>query len=154
MVWGCFWGGGVGPLVTLQGNIDQDKYVSCLAENFLPWFEKLSNRTNSHFLFQEDGAPCHTGAYASWYKKEKGLIDRFDFWPAQSPDLNPIEHIWAHIALKIRKNQGVICNPKDLEAFIHKTWLDIPLDFLANLIASMPDRCRAVIANNGGSTRY
>ncbi|KAG1050385.1 hypothetical protein G6F43_007330 [Rhizopus delemar] len=42
------------------------------------------------FIFQEDGASCHTGDYARWWK-EPHQIRGFEYWPAQSPDLSPIE---------------------------------------------------------------
>lgn len=154
MVWGCFWAGGIGPLKTLTGNIDQDKYVDCLASEFLPWYEEITADTGKEFLFQEDGATCHTGAYATWYKKNRCDVDSFDFWPAQSPDLNPIEHLWAYISYKLRSKRGEFANAAQLESFVRKTWNNIPPALLENLVSSMPDRCRAVIENNGGQTKY
>ncbi|CEP14482.1 hypothetical protein, partial, partial [Parasitella parasitica] len=126
MLWGCFWYGGIGPLVALMGKIDQDVYVSCLANNFLPWYEELNKKTGKEFLFQEDSAPCHTGAYATWYKKTRCEVDSFDFWPAQSPDLNPIEHLWAYITRKLRSKRSEIGNVAQLEAAIRKIWNGIP----------------------------
>ncbi|OAD68942.1 Homeodomain-like DNA binding domain-containing transcription factor [Phycomyces blakesleeanus NRRL 1555(-)] len=35
MIWSCFWAGGFGPLVFLDGNVNQDQYVNTLAQNFL-----------------------------------------------------------------------------------------------------------------------
>ena len=154
MVWGCFWAGGIGPLVTLTGNIDQDKYVNCLADHFLPWYEKLFKDTGKEFLFQEDGAPCHTGGYTTWYKKKRCGVDSFDFWPAQSPDLNPIEHLWSYISHKLREKRDKLANVAQLEAFVHKTWSEIPPLLLENLVSSMPARCQAVIEKKGGQTRY
>jgi len=154
MVWGCFWAGGIGPLATLTGTVDQDKYVDCLATHFLPWFQKLTEETNKEFIFQEDGAPCHTGGYSTWYKQKRCDVQGFDFWPAQSPDLNPIEHLWGYIAYKLRTKKHVIGNVAQLEAFIHKTWKEIPPILLENLVSSMPARCQAVIDKEGGQTRY
>lgn len=140
--------------MTLNGKIDQEAYITCLAENFLPWYEKLEETTGKHFLFQEDGAPCHTGAYATWYKKERCEVDSFDFWPAQSPDLNPIEHIWAYVTHKLRNRRAYIGNVTQLEAEIKKIWYSIPPIVFENLVSSMPARCRAVIEANGGHTKY
>ncbi|KAI8879833.1 hypothetical protein K501DRAFT_302913, partial [Backusella circina FSU 941] len=104
--------------------------------------------------FQEDGAPCHTGGYATWYKTKRCNLNSFDFWPAQSPDLNPIEHLWGYISYKLRSKRGQMSNAAQLEAFVSKTWSEIPPLLLENLVASMPARCRAVIEKNGGQTRY
>ena len=154
MVWGCFWAGGLGPLVTLTGTVNQEKYVDCLANNFLPWYQKLVEGNQREYIFQEDGAPCHTGGYTTWYKRKRCDVKSFDFWPAQSPDLNPIEHLWAYIAHKLRDKRGELANLAQLEAFVHKTWSEIPSQILESLISSMPERYRAVVANNGGTTRY
>jgi hypothetical protein len=61
MIWSCFWAGGFGPLVLADGSIDQDKYIDTLAQDFHPWYKKLVEDTNKSFIFQEDGASCHTG---------------------------------------------------------------------------------------------
>jgi hypothetical protein len=91
IIWSCFWAGGFGPLVFVDGSIDQEKYIDTLAQEFHPWYTKLIEGTNQSFIFQEDGASCHTGGYATWWKRTHEIND-FEYWPAQSPDLNPIEH--------------------------------------------------------------
>jgi hypothetical protein len=70
--WGCFWAGGLGPLVTLERKVDQEKYIDCLKTNFRPWLEKIKTEYGHDFIFQEDDASCHTGAKAS---------KLFDYWP-------------------------------------------------------------------------
>jgi transposase len=70
MVWGCFWAEGLGPLVTLKGKVDQEKYIKCLEEHFLPWYNKLKDKHGHDFILQEDGASCHTGSHTSRWKRE------------------------------------------------------------------------------------
>jgi hypothetical protein len=53
-------------LVFIDGNVDQDAYVNTLSQKFLPWFVELSERYDKDFIFQEDGATCHTGGYDTW----------------------------------------------------------------------------------------
>ncbi|KAI8372892.1 uncharacterized protein BYT42DRAFT_466210, partial [Radiomyces spectabilis] len=67
-VWRYFWEGGLGPSVSLTGNIDLDDYLDCLVNKLLPWFQYFTKETGRQFILQEDGAPCHTGGYATSYK--------------------------------------------------------------------------------------
>ncbi|CEG74982.1 hypothetical protein RMATCC62417_10100 [Rhizopus microsporus] len=69
MVWSCFWAGGFGPLVIADGSENQDVYIDILVKNFHPWFKKLVDGEERDFIFQEDGASCHTGGYAKWWKE-------------------------------------------------------------------------------------
>jgi transposase len=61
MVWGCFWSGGYSPLVTMKGSVDQAVYIKCLEDHLLPWSENVKEEEKTDFIFQEDGATCHTG---------------------------------------------------------------------------------------------
>uniref|UniRef100_A0A1I7WYQ1 DDE_3 domain-containing protein n=1 Tax=Heterorhabditis bacteriophora TaxID=37862 RepID=A0A1I7WYQ1_HETBA len=60
-------------------------------------------------------------------------------WPSQSPDLNPIEHLW---------------NDVEKEAVIKKAWAQISVQRCAKLVDSMPRRCATVIKNFGYPTKY
>ena len=74
--------------------------------------------------------------------------------PAQSPDLNPIEHVWKY--LKDQVNQRPT-RPQNLDALwdaLLEEWEKIDVGFINSLIESMPDRVEAVIDASGGSTKY
>jgi len=79
-------------------------------------------------------------------------IDSID-WPAQSPDLNPIENLWALIKRNIA-NLPVAKNVEELEKQVKNEWWSIPQESIQELIDSMPERIEAVIKAKGGPTKY
>ena len=73
-------------------------------------------------------------------------------WPARSPDLNPIEHLWTWIDQKL--NEKEIKNMGDLKNGIRDAWLNIPADLCQKLVESMPKRILACIKAKGGHIKY
>ena len=73
--------------------------------------------------------------------------------PARSPDLSPIEHLWDHLGRPVRERHDVN-NIRDLERALQAEWVRIPLRVIRKLSCSMRRRCLAVLAANGGHTRY
>jgi len=79
-------------------------------------------------------------------------LNQMEVWPPQSPDLNPIEHVWNILEKNIQERRPK--NHQDLERILEEEWRKIrPLD-IHNLINSMPRRVAAVIAAKGGHTKY
>jgi transposase len=154
MIWGCFWAGGLGPLVVLDGSVNQEKYIACLRDNFLPWLINLTEEKGTDFIFQEDGASFHTGKLSRKWKSEQNVIKGFDFWPAQSPDLNPIEHLWDYLERKIEARRHQMQNLDQLRACLQDEWQKIPLDLLQKLAYSIPSLCKEVIEAKGRTTKY
>ena len=61
-------------------------------------------------------------------------------WPAQSPDLNPIEHVRALMKYKLRQ---LTTYPRNADALFQKLteiWNSLPDDYFKNLIAFMGNR--------------
>ncbi|GBL82965.1 Transposable element Tc1 transposase [Araneus ventricosus] len=80
-------------------------------------------------------------------------ITRMD-WPAYSPDLNPIEHVWDMLGRRIAARQPPpTCLPELRRALLDE-WCNIPQDQIVNLILSMPRRCKACVASSGRHTPY
>jgi len=74
--------------------------------------------------------------------------------PLNSPDLNPIENIWAHMKHRSSKEFGHITSAKEMKRAVVCLWNDFGDHRWDHLIKSMPSRIQAVIKAKGGSTSY
>ena len=75
-------------------------------------------------------------------------------WPAQSPDLDPIEHLWDYAKKRLKE---YLTPPKGVWKIwkrVEEVWNNIPPEVCQNLIESMPRRLEAVIKAKGGNTKY
>ena len=86
------------------------------------------------------------------HKKERQGIIKLMKWPAQSPDLNPIEQLWALLDEKINKSRAT--NLSSLFDQLNNAWKTIDTNILKKYVNSMHSRCRAVIKAKGGHTKY
>jgi transposase len=150
MVWGCFTRSGVGPLVRLRGRLAAQDYVQVLESNLLPFLEGLKRK--KRFVFQEDNAPIHTSTKSKKWKADNGIPCLP--WPAQSPDLNPIEHLWDELERRLRQRDKPPKNEDELFEILLDEWKKIPKSVLENLVDSMPNRVQGVRKAEGYSTKY
>ncbi len=75
-------------------------------------------------------------------------------WPAYSPGMSPIEHVWDALDRRIQQRVPVPDNIQQLCTAIEEEWTNIPQATVNNLINSMWRRCIALREANGGHTRY
>jgi hypothetical protein len=61
--------------------------------------------TYSKAIFQQDNGTPQTASVTRYFLKIEGIVTCN--WSALSPDLNPIENIWALIKAHIRKRQDI-----------------------------------------------
>ncbi|KAI1002071.1 hypothetical protein K3495_g6133 [Podosphaera aphanis] len=75
-------------------------------------------------------------------------------WPSQSPDLNPIEHLWSLLKRQLGQNQEPPKGMHELWARVEEVWHKIDKETCQILIESMPSRLTAVLKAKGGHTKY
>lgn len=151
MVWGSITSKGPGMLVFTEGGIDSDLYCQILEDDLVETYKKYGLDVNQA-IFQQDNAGIHTA------KLTRECIERLNLvvmrWPALSPDLNIIEHVWAkmkrEIALKLLHKPS----KEEFKAILADLFLDMELEYIEKLYESMPRRIQAVIDAKGGHTNY
>ncbi len=148
MIWAAMSSAGVGPLCFLKSTVNAAIYQEILEHFMLPSSDKLYG--DADFIFQQDLAPAHTAkGTKSWFNDHGVTV--LD-WPANSPDLNPIENLWGIVKRKMRDTRPN--NTDDLKATVKETWASIPPQQCHKLITSMPRRIEAVIKAKGAPTKY
>ncbi len=148
MIWAAMSSAGVGPLCFLKSTVNAAIYQEILEHFMLPSADKLYG--DADFIFQQDLAPAHTAkGTKSWFNDHGVTV--LD-WPANSPDLNPIENLWVIVKRKMRDTRPN--NADDLKAAIKATWASIPPQQYHKLITSMPRRIEAVITAKAAPTKY
>lgn len=151
MVWGAISYWGVGPLYLISGNLNSDGYVHILESTMLPFFTALQEE-HGDMIFQQDNDPKHTSRKAkAWFAERH--IDLMA-WPAMSPDLNIIEHVWYQVAHRLDQKERSFSSIPKLWAALQEIWGSIPLDAIRTLYHSIPNRLQELHRVRGHNTRY
>ncbi len=105
-----------------------------------------------HLMLQHDNARPHVARICTQFLEAENIPVLA--WPAYSPDMSPIEHVWDALDQRIRQRVPVPANIQQLHTAIEEEWTNITQATINNLINSMQRRCVALREANGGHTRY
>ncbi|GFW97774.1 transposable element Tcb2 transposase [Trichonephila clavipes] len=104
------------------------------------------------FLFMDDNAPCHRTVAAKQLLESED-IERMD-WPARSPDLNPIEHVWDFLGRRLAARTLPPVTIRELLLALQDEWAAMPQQLIDTLILSMGRRCETCLAVRGDHIPY
>lgn len=149
-----FWGGisltaRTDLVFITRGALSASRYITeILEDHVVPYMGYIGD----NFQLMHDNARPHVARIVTQYLEEVGI--RVMQWPARSPDLNPIEHMWDTLKQKVRARDPAPTNLEDLETAIREEWNRIPQGTINVLIRSLKWQMQAVIRARGGNTEY
>ncbi|GFW71473.1 transposable element Tcb2 transposase [Trichonephila clavipes] len=104
------------------------------------------------FILMDDNCRLHRANLVEDSLFEEGIV-RME-WPACSPDMNPIEHVWDAQVRRVAGRQRPPQTLQELERALLEEWDRIPQLAINSLIDSMPQRCSLLLAVLGNHTPY
>ncbi|GFT06767.1 transposable element Tcb2 transposase [Trichonephila clavipes] len=104
------------------------------------------------FILMDDNCRPHRANLLEDFLFQEGIV-RME-WPACSPDINPIEHVWDGLGRRVAGRQPPPQTLQELGRTLLEEWDIIPQLVINSLIYSMPQRCSTLLAVRGNHTPY
>ncbi|GFW02138.1 transposable element Tcb2 transposase [Trichonephila clavipes] len=131
------------------GSVNGTHYCN---EILLPYVRLFRGAMGLQFLFMDDNAPCHRTVAAEQLLESED-IESMD-WPARSPDLNPIEHVWGFLGRRLAARTLPPVTIRELRLALQEEWAAMPQQLIDTLILSMGRRCETCLAVRGDHIPY
>ena len=145
MVLGAFEVSGTLLLAFVSSKMDSEEYQQTLHEHLTPFWQ-------NDYLFMQDNASVHRSGSTLQYLAEHGIFTLY--WPACSPDLNPIENLWGLLVRNVYRDNKQYSTVIELKEAILESWGGLDLYTLDNLAKSIPTRLIEVVKCSGGPINY
>ena len=134
--------------LVVAGNLN----VTCYREDILLPHVVPFLQAHPDMTLQLDNVTSHTARSERDFLQDRNVSVLP--WPAKSPDLNHIEHVWHLLDRRVRASAIPPRNVQELAGALVEEWGNISQQELANLVQSMRRRCTGVLNASGGHTRY
>jgi transposase len=152
MVWSYIHWNGIGPLIFIRGGINGHKYKEILNRNVLPHLLEQMDENGDVQYYQDDGASAHDCEEVIEFCAAKGI--QRPYWPPNSPDMNPIEHVWGWIKHKLSNLDVLPNNIEELKTAIQEIWGTIDQESIRKLYRGMPNRIKVLHEKQGKNTKF
>lgn len=149
MVWGAIGYYGKSDIAFLEGNQNSEKYQATLHDFLLPRAAEIGGQ---NWIFMQDNAPIHASASTLAWLDEREI--EVLPWPARSPDLNPIENVWAYMSSIVYANGKQYNKVADLKVAIQAAWAKVSEEYRQKLYNSMQKRVIEVVQKRGVIINY
>jgi hypothetical protein len=148
-IWGCISINGAGVCRCYFNRMNTELYIETMENSLKPSIDLLYEERAS-VIYQQDNAPCQKSRLSmAWFADNQ--VEVMD-WPARSPDLNPIEHIWSMIDQRI--NGMRFDSLAQLEEELVRQWNAVTRTECVYLIESMPERILLCLKAQGDYFKY
>lgn len=131
----------------MDSNLATQRYCDEIVAPVVAQFLNVNIRVT---WFQQDNTRCHIERITTKFLEQEN-IEALS-WPALSPNLSPMVHLWDALDSRVRLRQPATLH--QLWDFLRQEWTNIDQQETRTLIRSMRRRSIAVRDANGGHTRY
>lgn len=141
----------VGPIMVPEGvKINSANYCTLLDDCLVQWLDDQTLNRRKKLVFMQDNAPSHSARATKEYLASLGFKNQnLMVWPPNSPDLNPIENLWAIIKRKVYSDGKQFSSKAELWRAIQDAASSIDCTTIEKLTDSVNERLFEVIKRNG-----